>query len=255
MHPADLGPSSLPLSSPPLPLPALPPVDPPPSSRCFSLLASSALPPLLPAFFDLSLLLPPPVAAVAVAVAAAAAPVAAAGNPPCPRHSFSLSLSPPPPLRNHPPFAHSSFSPSFSSAFSSSSSSSSSSSASSAHSSLLSLFFFLSFRPVRLSCERIQRRPGECIQSYVPRASERLELLSKSGASSRIMGGCRCDRAENATYSPRFSCVYIPVGKTAPRTGRPLVRIIVRELLFREMQPSLVIFENARRVWEVMHFL
>lgn len=96
MHPADLGPSSLPLSSPPLPLPALPPVDPPPSSRCFSLLASSALPPLLPAFFDLSLLLPPPVAAVAVAVAAAAAPVAAAGNPPCPRHSFSLSLSPPP---------------------------------------------------------------------------------------------------------------------------------------------------------------
>lgn len=199
MHPADLGPSSLPLSlslSSPLPsYPSLLSLLHHLHSSSF-LLSSRAFNPPSSIIHDLSPLLPPPVAAVAVAVAAAAAAAApASGTPATP-----LALVPPP-----PPFAalrplcaflffglfvvlHFFF---FFFCF---------------FRPLPLLFFFPSFLLVNLSCERIWQKPGECIQRYVPRARERLELLSKTGASSRIMGGCRCDRAENAT-SLRFSCL------------------------------------------------
>lgn len=90
----------------------------------------------------------------------------------------------------------------------------------------------------------------------MPRAREQLELLSKTGASSRIIGGCRCDRAENAMR--RLFCasrVYVPVGKTAPRTGEPtvLVRIIVRELLFHKVQCDSRYSRMC--LWEVVRFL
>lgn len=182
MHPADLGPSSLPPSSPPFPFSS------PPFRRSF------VFPPPSRSFSPLSVR--PPLAFSTFLRCRCCCCSC------CCRRYRATSPSPLASSPSPPSFLW----PSALRALSFSSSSSSSSSSISSALSLLPFlfFFFLSFVRAYIRHIYTYRGPGECTQNYVPRTRERLELLSKTGASSRIMGGCRCDRAENATSSLHF---------------------------------------------------